>query len=92
MRLLKAVVIAASKKTGIKVRLESGLITMVLPFKKKYHIGQKITVAYDFNKNKVTKIITSKYNPENIPEAQIKKRGGEDNDPEDPEMIELLKM
>jgi hypothetical protein len=91
MRLLKAVIIAASKKTGIKVRLESGLITMVLPFKKKYHVGQTVSVAYNFTKNK-GRIIDSDYNPENIPEAQIKKRGGEDNDPEDPEMIELLKM
>jgi hypothetical protein len=92
MRLLKAVIIAASKKTGIKVRLESGLITMVLPYNKKYHVGQKITVVFNFNKNEITKIITSKYNPENIPEAQIKKRGGVDNDPEDPEIIELLRM
>lgn len=92
MRPLKAVVLTANKKTGIKIRLESGLITMILPYNKKYHVGQKITVAFNFNKNEVTEIIDSNYNPENMPEAQIKKRGGEDNDPENIEMIELLKM
>jgi hypothetical protein len=86
MRLLKAVIIAANKKTGIKVRLESGLITIVLPFEKKYHVGQPVSVAY------AARIINSQYNSENIPEAQIKKRGGEDNDPEDPEILELLRM
>jgi hypothetical protein len=92
MRLLKAVIIAANKKTGIKVRLESGLITIVLPFEKKYHVGQPVSVAYDFTEKSPARIIDSNYNSENIPEAQIKKRGGEDNDPEDPEMLELLRM
>jgi hypothetical protein len=92
MRLLKAVILAASKRTGIKARLESGLITIILPYEKKYHMGQKITVAYDFTEKSPAIIIGSGYDSENIPEAQIKKRGGVDNDPEDPEIIELLKM
>jgi hypothetical protein len=91
MRPLKAVIMAASKKTGIKVKLESGLITIVLPYEKKYHIGQTVSVAYNFAKNK-GRIVNSGYNSENLPEAQIKKRGGVDNDPEDPEIIELLRM
>ena len=92
MRPFKAVIIAANKKTGVKVRLESGLIATFLPHKEKYYIGQKITVIYDFDKDRITEIIASKYDSENIPEAQIKKRGGEDNDPEDPEIMELLRM
>lgn len=90
MRPLKAVIITASKKTGIKVRLESGLI-IVLPYEKKHHVGQTVSIAYNFIKNK-GRVVDSNYDPENLPEAQIKKRGGEDDDPEDPEIIELLKM
>ena len=92
MRPFKAVIIAANEKTGVKVRLESGLNTIILPYKEEYYVGQRITVIYDFNKDRITKIVSSKYDSENIPEAQIKKRGGKDNDPEDPEMIELLRM
>lgn len=56
MRPLKAVIIAA-KKTGLKIRTESGLTRSLGPQNKEYYVGQQILVAYDFTKNKVTKII-----------------------------------
>lgn len=56
MRPLKAVVIAA-KKTGLKIKTESGLVRSFGPQNKEYYVGQQILVAYDFTKNKVTKII-----------------------------------
>ena len=82
MRPLKAVVIAASKKNGIKIRLESGQITMLLPYNKKYHVGQEITVIYNFTKNKIIKIVASEYHPENMPKATKIQKAGKDSDVE----------
>ena len=87
MRPLKGLVLSANKKTGLKVRLESGLIT-ILPYDKHINVGQNILVKYDFIKNQATGIINS-YSENNMPEpTKVKK--GDDNDPEDPETIELL--
>lgn len=56
MRPLKAIIIAANKKTGLKIRIESGLIAN-LPYNKKYYAGEKIIISYDFTKNKVGHIL-----------------------------------
>lgn len=83
MRPIKAVIIAASKKTGLKIRTESGLIK-ILPYNEKYYIGQEILVAYDFTKNRITHIIQN-YHEEGTPETiQIEKEEQED------ETLELL--
>ena len=52
---MKAVILAANKKTGLKIRTESGLIA-TLPYKK-YHTGESILINYDFTKNKVIGIL-----------------------------------
>lgn len=55
MRPIKAIILAANKKTGLKIRTESGLIA-TLPYKK-YHTGESILINYDFTKNKVIGIL-----------------------------------
>ena len=76
MRPLEAVIVTASKKTGLKIRTESGLIE-ILPYNKNYHAGQKILIAYDFTKNKITQIL-NQYE-EGAPEVvQIEKGEQED--------------
>lgn len=56
MRPLKAIIIATNKKTGLRIKTESGLIVN-LPYNKKYYIGESILVTYDFTKNKVIGIL-----------------------------------
>ncbi|NOR60146.1 MAG: hypothetical protein GQ469_05890 [Methanosarcinales archaeon] len=58
MRPIKAIILAANKKTGLKIRTESGLIT-TLPYKR-YHTGESILINYDFTKNKVIGILEYK--------------------------------
>lgn len=83
MRPLHAVIIAADKKTGLKIRAESGLIA-VLPYNKKYHVGQSVLISYNFAKNKVRYILEHK--EEEMTEIE---EIGEDSNPEDPSQ-ELL--
>lgn len=77
MRPIKAVIISANKKTGLKLRLESGLIA-VLSYDKKYHTGEEVLISYDFTKNKVVRILENK--EESMTEIE---ELGEDNTPED---------
>jgi len=58
MRPLKAVILSVNKKTGLKIRTESGLI-ITLPYKK-YHTGQEVLISYDFTKNKAVGILEYK--------------------------------
>lgn len=67
MRPIKAVILSANKKTGLKLRLESGLIT-TLTYNKKYNIGESVLVSYDYTKNKVIRILEHK--EENIIEIE----------------------
>ena len=56
MRPMNAVILTINKKTGLKIRTESGLIA-TLPYNKKYNTGQSILVSYDFTKNKVIGVL-----------------------------------
>ena len=67
MRPIKAIVLSVFGKVGIKIKLESGLVTTLLSHKS-YHVGQNIIVTYDFTKNTVTKIV-NEYDEEDIPES-----------------------
>lgn len=89
MRPLKAIVIA-NKKTGVEVRLESGRTTTILT-DKHYYVGQSLLVSYDFTKKSILGII-EQYHAEDIPNAPKTKQVGDDNDPEDPEILDILKM
>lgn len=75
MRPLNAVIIGTNKKTGLKLRLESGLIA-TLAYDKKYYMGESVIVSYDFTKNKVIHILEHK--EEDIPEIE---ELGEDSNP-----------
>ena len=78
MRPLEAIIIAASKKTGLKIRTESGLIE-TLSYNKKYHVGQKVAVAYDFTRNRITQILNQDHYEKGVSEtAPIE--GGEQED------------
>jgi len=68
MRPIKAIILSFGK-AGIKIKLESGLVTTLLT-NKHYHVGENIIVTYDFTKNKVTKIV-NEYDEEDIPESYI---------------------
>lgn len=81
MRPLHAVVIAVNKKTGLKLRTESGLIA-TLAYDKKYHTGESVLVSYDFTKNKVVRILEHK--EEDMPEIE---ELGENSNPEDPSRL-----
>lgn len=59
MRPIKAVIISANKKTGLKLRLESGL-TAILSYDKKYRKGEGVLISYDFTKNKAVRILEHK--------------------------------
>lgn len=83
MRPIKAVILSVNKKTGLKLRTESGLIT-VLAYDKKYHIGESVLISYDFTKNKVVHILEHKEE-----ERYEIEEMGEDSNPEDPSQ-ELL--
>lgn len=85
MRPLKGTVLSADKKTGLKVRLESGLIT-ILPYNKDINTGQNILCKYDYTKNQVTGIVNS-YSDSNVPEPTKTEKGGNDDDQE---IIEAL--
>ena len=74
---MKAVILAANKKTGLKIRTESGLIA-TLPYKK-YHTGESVLINYDFTKNKVVGILEFREG-KNMLEIEDT---GEDNNPED---------
>ena len=89
MRSLKAVVIAA-KKFGVEIRLESGQVTTILT-DKQHHIGQSLLVSYDFTKKEVLGII-DQYYAEDMLNAPKMKAMGDDNDPEDPEILDILSM
>ena len=86
MRPLKGTILSINKKTGLKIRLESGF-TGTLPYHKNMNIGQSILVKYDFTKNRIIGIINY-YNEDNIPPPTKTNKGGDDNDPENPEIIE----
>lgn len=90
MRPLKAVILAVNKKTGLKIRTESGLIA-VLPYNKKYLKGQKVLLAYNFIKRKITGILPDEHKIEDMPEKYKLEETGVDNDPENPD-LELLEM
>jgi len=87
MRPLSGIVIGTNKKTGLRIKLESGLIAS-LPYDKKYNMGQKLLIMYDFTKNTVKGIFNPKM--DNMLELIEHNFNGEDNDPENPERIELL--
>jgi len=88
MRPLKGLILSVNKKAGLKIRLESGPI-ITLPYNKYIHTGQEILIRYDFTKNQAIGIINS-YSENNIPEPRKVEKGGKDNDPENPEIIEIL--
>ena len=67
MRPLKAIVKSVFRKVGIKIKLESGLVCLLLT-SKHYYVGEDIIVTYDFTRNKVVKIINS-FDEEDIPES-----------------------
>ena len=69
MRPIKAVVQSVFGKVGIKIKLESGLVTL-LSTPKHYHVGENIIVTYDFTTNKVVKIVNA-YDEEDIPESCV---------------------
>ena len=81
MRPLHAVIIAANKKTGLKLRLESGLVA-TLAYDKKYHTGESVLISYDFTRNKVVRILEHK--EEKMFEIE---EIGEDSNPEDPSQL-----
>lgn len=88
MRPLKAVVLSTNKKTGIRVRLESGPI-IILPYNNNINIGETILIKYNFIKKEIVGIINS-YSEISTPAPTKIEKGGEDNDPENPETFELL--
>lgn len=90
MRPLKAVILTVNKKTGLKIRTESGLIA-TLPYDKKYYRGQKISVVYNFIKCRVVGIFPDERKIENMPEKLELEETGVDNDPENPD-LELLEI
>lgn len=59
MRPLTGTILTIDEKAGLKVKLESGLIT-TLPYDETFSAGEEIMVGYDFTKNRVTKIIKEK--------------------------------
>lgn len=78
MRPLKAVILSVNRQTGLKIRIESGLIE-ILPYDKKHYTGESILISYDFTKNKVVGILEHK--EEDMHEIEEE---GEDSNPEDP--------
>lgn len=60
--------VKSNKKTGLRVKLESGLI-IVLPYNKNLNIGEKILIKYNFTKNKASGILNS-YSEDKIPEPE----------------------
>jgi len=91
MRPLKAVVIATNEKIGIEVMLESGNTITTLT-DKSYYVGQVLSISYDFAEKKVLSIV-SQYYTENMPNnTKAKQVWGDDNDPEDPEILEALNI
>lgn len=78
MRPLKAVILSVNKKTGLRLRLESGA-TAVLPYKKDYNVGQEVSVTYNFIKREVTGIFQNKHRIEDIPEQHMHEDFGEDD-------------
>jgi hypothetical protein len=87
MRPIKATVLSVDKKGGVKLKLESGHIT-TLPYHTSLFPGQKLLIKYDFTKGKITGVVNP-YKEENMPVPAKIEKGGNDNDPEDPELIEL---
>lgn len=87
MRVLKAIVVSVDKKTGIGVKLESGLNTMIpyIPV----HIGQSILVGFDHAKNCITRII-NKYKGEDQLESTETVADGEDSELENPEELTAM--
>lgn len=77
MRPLKAVILAANKKTGLKLRTESGLVA-TLAYDEKYHTGESVLVSYNFTKNRIVRILEHK--EEYMLES---KELGKDDTPED---------
>lgn len=82
MRPLKAVILAANKKTGLKLRTESGLVA-TLAYDKKYHTGQGVLVSYDFTRNKVVSILEYREGKNMLEIEEL----GEDSNPEDPSQL-----
>jgi len=85
VRPLNGIVIGI-RKTGLKVRIESGLVAS-LPYDKKYQVGQKVLIKYDFTKNIVKSIFNSEYVEENM--LEIKERKEEEGEDNDPEILEI---
>lgn len=74
MRPIKAVILTVNKKTGLKIRTESGLVA-ILPYNKKYHTGQSILVSYDFTKNKVVDILEHREGANMLEIEELEKKG-----------------
>lgn len=85
MRPLQAIVLSVNKKTGLEVKTETGLIVN-LPYSNVI-IGQTILIGYSLTGDRA--ILLNTY--ENIDTAKPTKieKGGDNNDPENPEEIEL---
>lgn len=88
MRPLRAVILAVNKKTGLKIRAESGLVA-TLPYDKKYYRGQKILVVYNFIKGKVVGIFPNERKVEDMHERPELEETGVDNDPENTDLESL---
>lgn len=87
MRPVKAIALSVNKKTGIRARLESGPVIRLL-YDKNVIAGQRLLIRYDFT-NKHPLGIVNAYSENNLPGPIKVEKEGENNDPENPETIEL---
>ena len=56
MRPLTARILSTNEETGLRLKLESGLVT-TLPYNKFTLAGEKVLISYDFTKNQVNGIL-----------------------------------
>ena len=85
MRPLRAVVLSVNKKTGLEAKTETGL-TVNLPYNNVI-IGQTILIGYSLTGDRAELLNT--YENINITKPTKIEKGGDNNDPENPEEIEL---
>lgn len=85
MRPLRAVVLSVNKKTGLEAKTETGLIVNLSY--SNVIIGQTILIGYSLTGDRAELLNT--YENINITKPTKIEKGGDNNDPENPEEIEL---
>lgn len=60
MRPLTGMILTVDELTGLKIKLESGLIVS-LPYNETFSAGEEVLVGYDFTKNLITGLIKEKH-------------------------------